>query len=54
MYKVDTAAKRIIKLHPKTFTELRLLERFDIQEWIANSPEILGEDLCFVLFQLPP
>jgi hypothetical protein len=52
MYKVDTAAKRIIKLHPKTFTELRLLERFDIQEWIANSPEILGEDLLIIAKEL--
>jgi hypothetical protein len=52
MYKVDTAAKRITKLHPKTFTELRLLERFDIQEWIAGSPEILGEDLLIIAKEL--
>jgi len=52
MYKVDTEAKRILKLTPKTFAELRLLERFDIQEWIANSPEILGEELLIIAKEL--
>jgi RecB family endonuclease NucS len=48
MYKVDAESKRISKLLPRTFTELGLLERFDIQEWIAGSPEILGEDLLVI------
>jgi hypothetical protein len=48
VYKVDTDAKQIARLLPKTFTELHLLERFDIQEWIAQSPEILGEDLLMI------
>ena len=52
MYKVDTEAKQISKLTPKTFAELRLLERFDIQEWIAKSPEILGEDLLIIAKEL--
>ncbi len=52
MYKVDTDAKQIAKLLPKTFTELHLLERFDIQEWIAQSPEILGEDLLIIAKEL--
>ena len=52
MYKVDAEGKQIFKLSPKTFTELRLLERFDIQEWIAKSPEILGEDLLIVSKEL--
>lgn len=52
MYKVDTEGKRIFKLSPKTFAELRLLERFDIQEWIAKSPEILGEDLLIISKEL--
>jgi hypothetical protein len=37
---------------PKTFTELHLLERFDIQEWIALSPEILGENLLVIAKEL--
>ncbi len=48
MYKVDTEGKRIFKLSPRTFAELRLRERFDIQEWLAKSPEILGEDLLII------
>jgi len=52
MYKVDAEGKQIFKLTPKTFTELRLLERFDIQEWIAKSPEILGEDLLIISKEL--
>lgn len=48
MYKVDAESKRISRLTSKTFTELGLLERFDIQEWIAESPEILGEDLLII------
>lgn len=48
MYRVDIEDKQISKLAPKTFIELGLLERFDIQEWIAGSPEILGEDLLVV------
>ena len=48
VYKVDAESKRISRLTSKTFTELGLLERFDIQEWIAGSPEILGEDLLII------
>jgi len=52
MYKVDIEGKQMSKLSPKTFAELRLLERFDIQEWIAKSPEILGEDLLVIYKEL--
>jgi len=48
VYRVDVKGKQISKLDPKTFLELGLLERFDMQEWIAASPEILGEDLLIV------
>lgn len=52
MYKVDAEAKQISRLTPKTFAEMHLLERFDIQEWIAGSPEILGEDLLVISKEL--
>jgi hypothetical protein len=48
MYKVDIAAKQLRKLTPKTFAEMGLLERFDIQEWIESTPDILGEELLVV------
>lgn len=48
MFFVDTEAKQLRKLIPKGFTELGLRERFDIQEWIEKTPEILGEDLLII------
>lgn len=48
MYKIDAEHKRVSKLIPKTFTALGFLERFDIQEWIAGSPGILGEELLII------
>lgn len=55
MYRVNVEEKKIAALSRKTFSELGLLERFDIQEWIAGSPEILGEDLLIIAkeHQLP-
>jgi hypothetical protein len=43
MYRVDTEGKRLVALVAKRFNELGVKERFDIQEWIEKSPEILGE-----------
>lgn len=53
MYKVDTKAKRLTKLTPKKFGDLGVLERFDIQEWIEKSPDILGEELLIIAKELP-
>ncbi|MBF0245787.1 MAG: DUF91 domain-containing protein [Planctomycetes bacterium] len=35
-----------------TYSELNLKERFDIQEWIAGTPEILGEPLIIISKEL--
>jgi hypothetical protein len=48
MYKVDIAAKHLQKLTPKTFAEMGLLERFDVQEWIVSRPDILDEELLIL------
>jgi len=48
MYKVDIENKRLIKLPSTNFGALELKERFDIQEWIAKTPEILGEELLII------
>ena len=53
MFKVDKKAKRLIKLTPKKFSELGVLERFDIQEWIEKTPDILGEELLIIAKELP-
>jgi len=48
MYKVDTEGKRLVKLIPKGFGELGVLERFDLEEWIEKAPDILGEELLVI------
>jgi hypothetical protein len=53
MYKLDSESKRLVKLIPKKFGELGLKERFDIEEWIEKSPEILGEDFLIISKELP-
>ncbi len=48
MYLINRSQKRISKIAKKTFSELGVRERDDLQEWIANSPEVLGEDLLII------
>lgn len=52
MYKVDTKAKRLVKLTPKKLGDLGVMERFDVEEWIEKSPDILGEELLIVAKEL--
>lgn len=48
MYKIDIEKTRITKLDQKTFSELKLKERDNLQEWIANNPSSLGEELLII------
>lgn len=48
MYLIDTNTNRIKNLTKKTFTELGFKERQHLQEWIANKPEALGEELLII------
>lgn len=52
MYKVDIENRQLVKLNPTSFSKLGILERFDIQEWIEKSPEILGEELLIIAKEL--
>ncbi len=52
MYRLDIPNKRLIKIPTATYGELNLKERFDIQEWIAGTPEILGEPLLIISKEL--
>ena len=52
MYKVDIENKKLLPLTQAKFSELGLLERFDLQEWIEQSPAILGEDLLIIAKEL--
>lgn len=48
MYLIDTDNNRIKNLTKKTFSELGFRERQHLQEWIANKPEALGEELLII------
>lgn len=48
MFLIDTQNKKAVSLEKKSFTELKLSERCDLQEWIADNPRILGENLLII------
>jgi hypothetical protein len=48
MYRVDIENRKLIELPIVSFSELDLKERYDIQEWINGTPEILGEALLII------
>lgn len=48
MYKVDKKTNSVSKLEKKLFKELHIKEREHLQEWIANNPEMLGEELIII------
>lgn len=52
MYKVDIKNKKLIAIPTTSFSQLALRERFDIQEWISGTPEILGEPLLIIAKEL--
>ncbi len=52
MYKVDIENKKLISIPATSYSELNLRERFDIQEWIAETPDILGENLMIISKEL--
>lgn len=48
MYKIDKQNNNINKIPEKTFHDLGLKKRQNLQEWIAKNPECLGEDLLII------
>lgn len=48
MYLIDRDKNRITKLKKKSFSELKFREREHLQEWIANDPSTLGEELLII------
>ena len=48
MFKIDRNEKRMSELPKSTFSDLGIREREDLQEWIANTPEALGEELLVI------
>ena len=48
MFQVNRAENRITKLEAKSFSTLNLREREHLQEWLANQPDALGEELLII------
>ncbi|MBD9383375.1 DUF4268 domain-containing protein [Achromobacter sp. ACM02] len=48
MFRIDHASNRIIKLKEVSFSELGFTERHHLQEWLANQPDALGEELLII------
>ena len=48
MFLIDMQNKKAVSVEKKSFSELRLSERNDLQEWIANYPDILGQNLLII------
>ncbi len=48
MFQVDRSKNRLKKLEEKRFSDLNLREREHLQEWVANQPDALGEELLII------
>jgi hypothetical protein len=48
MYLIDKEQNRIERLDEKSFSELGFRERDHLQEWLANNPEALGEEILLI------
>lgn len=48
MFRLDKSNNRIARLKPVRFSDLGFGERTHLQEWIANEPEALGEELLII------
>ena len=48
MFHIDNTTNRITKLKEVRFSELGFSERGHLQEWLANQPDALGEDLLII------
>ncbi|MEQ1618916.1 MAG: DUF4268 domain-containing protein [Terricaulis sp.] len=48
MFKINLAENRIERIVQRRFSELNLRERSHLQEWLANLPNALGEELLVI------
>lgn len=48
MYTIDKHNNRITRLEERSFSQLGFREREHLQEWIANDPACLGEELLII------
>lgn len=48
MFRIDHTTNRITKLKEVRFSDLGFSEREHLQEWLANQPDALGEELLII------
>ncbi len=48
MFQVDRPKNKLRRLEERRFTDLQLREREHLQEWLADMPEALGEELLII------
>ena len=48
MFRINHTSNRITKLKEVRFSELGFTERSHLQEWLANQPDALGEELLII------
>ena len=48
MFKINKNENRISRLETKKFSDLGFKERENLQEWLANEPDSLGEELLII------
>lgn len=48
IYVVDPRTKTTVEVAPTTFAALNIKERQDLQSWLMNKPEVLGEPLLLI------
>ena len=48
MYAIDRDKKTLSPLESRSFSEMDLGERFDLQEWLDKTPDALGEELLII------
>src|SRR6056297_1160817 len=48
MFRVNLTENRLKRLEEKRFADLNLRERDHLQEWLANQPDALGEELLII------
>jgi len=48
MYLIDKEKNRIERLENRSFVDLGFKERENLQEWIANDPQVFGEELLII------
>lgn len=48
LFRIESESKNLIPLAEQDFSSCSFLERYDIQEWIASTPDSLGEPLLII------